>query len=134
MDSKQWLLKELNFSDDELYSRRKGDYTNKRRVIIWFYKKYGMSINAIKNRIGLDRSTIAYGIRNISPVLKGLAEEYLHRYITEELHQKPNFTIKRKEPFMVKIKQPDYKHGTVIEKEVIKFPEKPVERLSKWNL
>ena len=135
MTSREWLLKELNFSEEQLYSARRSDgYSNKRHVIIWFYHKFGMSLNAIENKIKMDRSTIRYAIKNISPILKGLAEELLHRYITEVLHETPDFMVEKVEPETEIVKQPDYLHSRVIEKEVVKQPKKPIERVSKWNL
>lgn len=134
MGSKEWLLKELNFSEEELRSNRRGEFSQKRRVMIWFYHKFGMSLNAIENKIKMDRSTIRFAINKISPILKGAAEELLHRYITEYLHENPNFTYHKLEPETEIIKQPDYLHSRVVEKEVVKQPKKPIERISKWNL
>lgn len=135
MGSKEWLLKELNFSENELYSNRRDQlFTNKRWVMMWFYHKFGLNIGQMHQKLGRDRASIRHALIHISPILKGLAEELLHRYITEVLHENPNFTIQKAEPETEIIRQPDYLHSCIVEKEVIKKPKKPVERVSKWNL
>lgn len=135
MTSREWLLKELSFTESELYSnRRDALFTNKRWVMIWFYHKLGLKGGQIKQKLGRDRASIRHALIHISPILKGLAEELLHRYITEVLHETPDFMVEKVEPETEIVKQPDYLHSRVIEKEVVKQPKKPIERVSKWNL
>lgn len=138
MTSIEWLLGQLGITEEELASSsRERKLSNKRWLVMWFYRRMGKSYPQIGRKIGKDQSSVRYGCLNIPTGLKMLAEEYLCRYVTEVLHQTPDFTPiepEEKEKPKVTIKVPDYKNNITRFMEVYVDSLKPVKRIRKWDL
>lgn len=132
MDARDWILKQLNLPLNELLSRRREkDLVDKRRVVIWFFHKMGLNGKVIGRKINKERSTVTQALQSTGFTIKALAENLLHRYITEVLHEVPDF-----EPIVtekVTIKIPDYKNNTTITKQVNKDEIKPIRKIRKWE-
>ena len=117
MTSREWLLNELNMTLEQLLSkcRRKG-YSDKRWVIMWFYRAAGKSYPYIARKIGKDQSSVRYACEKMPQALKSHAEKLFMRYVTEVLGEKTDF--EPTEAPKVKVKVPDYKHSKVVFKDV----------------
>lgn len=134
MKSIDWILAHLNISRTDFFSKKQTrDITQKRWVVIWFYWVAGKNYSEIARKIGKDRSTVCHAINKMDVTLKNLAEELLMLYATEVSKTKVEFQHTEKPKVLKKV--PDYKHSKVVEKEV-DFDEanKPIKRISKWNL
>ncbi len=134
MKSIDWLLDQLNVKREMFFSSQQSrDIVEKRWVVIWFYWVAGKNYSEIARKIGKDRSTVFHAINKMDTTLKNLAEELLMLYATEVSKTKVEFQHTEKPKVLKKV--PDYKHSKVVEKEV-DFDEanKPIKRISKWNL
>lgn len=134
MESREWILRQLGMSLEQLFSncRRKG-FSDKRWLVVWFYRASGKTYPYIARMIGKDQSSVRYACENMSPTIKALAEEYLFQYITEELHEKTDF-IPMEKP-KVKVRVPDYKHSVIVEADVdFDKSKKEFKKIRRWDL
>lgn len=134
MKSIDWILAHLNISRTDFFSKKQTrDITQKRWVVIWFYWVAGKNYSEIARKIGKNHTTVIHAINKMDATIKNLAEELLMLYATEVSKTSINFTHTEKPKVLKKV--PDYKHSKVVEKEV-DFDEvnKPIERISKWDL
>lgn len=135
IDSKTWLLNELDMTEEELYSPRRDKYSEKRWVMMWFYRVAGKSYPQIARIIRHDHSTCRHGCVYSPASLKRYAEELFCRYMTEVRHEPPDFklTVPEEKP-KVTIKVPDYHQNITKFIEVDKDSIKPQRKIRKWDL
>lgn len=136
MGSQEWLLKQLGMTEEQLYSNsRQKDLVNKRWVMMWFYRAAGKSFPYIGNKMKRNHATIVSACKIITPTIKSLAEHLLFEYITQVLHEKPDFKPYEPDPEpKVKIKVPDYHQNITKFIEVDKDSIKPMRKLRRWDL
>ena len=133
MDSKDWLLKHLDMTEEQLYSNcRQRDLVNKRWVMMWFYRAAGKSFPYIGNKMKRNHATVVSACKNAPAQIKSFAEHLLFEYITQVLGQKTDFEPAEKPK--VKIKVPDYHNNITKFVEVDKDSIKPQRKIRKWDL
>lgn len=123
-------------SEKQLFTRGRCNkkISNKRWVVMWFYRSMGKSYTQIADIVRHDHSSCLYGCKNADSNLKALAENLLYEYITQILHEKPDFIPLEAEPKKVTIKVPDYHKNITKYIEVDKNSIKPQKKIRKWDL
>jgi hypothetical protein len=133
MQSRDWLLKQLGMTEEQLYSScRQRDLVNKRWVMMWFYRAAGKSFPYVGNKMKRNHATVVSACKKLPPSVKALAEEMLFEYITQVLGEKTDFEPAEKPK--VKIKVPDYHNNITKFVEVDKDSIKPQRKIRKWDL
>lgn len=110
MDSLHYLMRKLKISEQELYSPvRSREYTQKRWVIMWFYRCAGKTYSEIGRKLHKDHTSVIHGCQVMSDTIKAIAEEYLKKYVSEVLNEKIEIEETPKKKTYIKV--PDYKHS-----------------------
>lgn len=138
MDSRDWILKNVNLTKEDLFAKRRKDKatSNKRWVVMCFFRAMGKSYPAIAKITKHDQSSCRHGCTAADYNIKNVAEELFCRYVTEVLHEpkpEPNF-LQPPEPKKVRVKVPDYHANMTYFVEIPEDEIKKPEKIRSWDL
>ena len=132
-DTLDGLCKELNIEREVILSPKRDKQTaSKRRVAILFFRLKGKSSLWIEKYLKRDHSVVFHAIDTATDEERGLACALVRNYITAEGGEPDDIkidSIRRK----IKIKVPNYKKGTIEEKEIFADEYKPKFTVLPWR-
>jgi len=113
MTSIEFIAQELGVTVKQLTApTRKTETVRKRWIAILVYRLFGFSYTRIGGHLNLNHNSVQNGIERAGEAERAKAKEIYIKFKNEQ----PDWNLLPKKTKIVKI--PDYKHGTIIYKEV----------------